>query len=89
MKKYKINKGFITQKKGDMLTIFDSEQSVLYSLNKTATLIFQMIKSGKSDKVISEKIVKDFDISIKLAEKDVKELVADLKKKKIIIEISQ
>ena len=36
MTKFKINKGFITQKMDDKTVIFDGEESMLYSFNETA-----------------------------------------------------
>ena len=44
--KYKINKGFIVQKVGNKQTIFDGEESALYTFNKTGSLIFEKIKLG-------------------------------------------
>jgi hypothetical protein len=42
--KYRINKGFIIQKLDDKSTIFDGEKSILYTFNKTGSLIFEKIK---------------------------------------------
>ena len=45
-KVYKINQGFVTQKINNKTTIFSGEDSVLYTLNETAALIFSGIKLG-------------------------------------------
>ena len=82
--KYKINKGFIVQKLDDKTVIFDGEESVLYTFNETASFIFKKLKKGEEKKKIIEMVEKKYDITKEKAEKDFNELIADLKKKKII-----
>lgn len=82
--KYRINKGFIVQKLDDKTVIFDGEESVLYTFNKTASEIFKMVKTGKEKKEIVARLVKKYSIKEDRAEKDVEELIGDLKKKKIL-----
>ena len=84
MAKYKINKGFITQKLDDKTVIFDGEESVLYTFNETASFIFKKIKKGEEKEKIIEMVEKKYGIKEDRAEKDFNELVADLKKRKII-----
>lgn len=85
--KYKINKGFITQKLDDKTVIFDGEESVLYTFNETASFIFKKIKKGEEREKIIEMVKKKYDIKKDRAEKDFNELIADLKKKKIVSSI--
>ena len=82
--KYRIQKGLIVQKLGKETVIFDGEESVLYTLNETASEIFKMIKKGLSEEEIVEKMVKKYSIKKEKAEKDVKELVEGLIKKGIV-----
>jgi hypothetical protein len=82
--KYKIQKGLIVQKLGKETVIFDGEESVLYTLNETASEIFKMIKKGLSEEEIVEKMVKKYSIKKERAEKDVRELVEELIKKGIV-----
>lgn len=84
MGQYKINKGFVIEKIEKKITIFDPEESVLYTFNETASFIFQKIKSGLDKNEIIKKIIKRYQISREKAEKDFEELISDLKKKKII-----
>ena len=81
---YKINKGFIVQKLDDKTVIFDGDNSVLYAFNETASYIFKKLKTGQSEKEIIASLVKRYDIKDGRAKKDIKELIAELKKKKII-----
>jgi len=83
---YQITKGLITQKIDHDTVIFDAENSMLYSLNETASYIFNLLKKHKSIDEITEKIVKKYEVSATKAKKDVVSLLSDLKKKKIIIE---
>jgi hypothetical protein len=82
--KYHVQKGLIVQKLGKETVIFDGEESVLYTLNETASEIFKMIKKGLSEEEIVEKMVKKYSIKKEKAEKDVKELVEGLIKKGIV-----
>lgn len=85
--KYKINKGIITQKFEGKTIIFDSDESVLYTFNETATFIFNKLKNGSVDKKIIEEIVKRYSIKEGKAKQGLKALIADLKRKKIISSI--
>jgi len=82
--KFKINKGYITQKLGNKTVIFDGEESVLYTFNETAFAIFHKIQSNWSQKDIIEFIVKQYRVTRNQAEKDLKEFIAELKKRNII-----
>ncbi len=88
MRKYQARKGFITQKLQGKTVIFDGEESTLYTFNETATVIFKKIKLGWDEKKIITELVKKYKIPEKRAKKDLKELLADLKKKKIVSVLS-
>lgn len=81
---YIVNKGFIYQKMEGKITVFDSEKSMLYTLNATASLIFEKLKKGGTVEEISSFLAKKFRIDVKRALSDVEECIADLTKKKII-----
>jgi len=82
--KYRVNKGFIIQKIDDKTVIFDEEESMLFTLNETASEIFRLMKKGIDKKEIVEKMVKKYAIKKERVEKDFNGLVTDLKKMKII-----
>jgi hypothetical protein len=82
---YQIQKGLIIQKLDKETVIFDAEKSVLYTLNETAAEIFKMIKKGLEEDKIIEKIVKKYEVKKEKVEKDIKKLLEELKKKKIIL----
>ena len=85
--KYKINKGFIIQKVGNKQTIFDGEESALYTFNKTGSIIFEKIKLGwDKDKVVNF-LSSTYSISIDEAEADFEEFINELLKSKIIKKI--
>jgi len=83
--KYRIQKGLIVQKLGEETVIFDADQSVLYNFNKTAGEIFGLMKKGLSEEEIIEKMVKKYQVKKERVAKDVKELINNLKKKKIVV----
>jgi len=82
---YQLQKGLIIQKIDKETVIFDAEESVLYTLNETAAEIFKMIKKGLKEDEIAEKMVKKYKVKKEKVEKDVKELVEELKKRKILV----
>ena len=84
MKKYKLNKGFIVQKIDNKITIFDSEKSMLFTFNQTASFVFNKIKQGWDKEKVIDELVKKYQIKKEKAEKDVWEFVGELVKKGII-----
>ena len=87
MTKYKINKGFITQKLDDKTVIFDGEESMLYTFNETASYIFSKLKIGWEKEKIIGGLAKIYKVKEKKAEADLNDLIKDLLKKKIICKI--
>lgn len=85
MKKYKLNKGFITQKIDGKITIFDGEESQLITFNETATFLFDRIKKGFPEKEIVSQLVKKFKVKEDRASNDLKDLIHSLKKEKILL----
>ncbi|PIR08612.1 hypothetical protein COV53_02120 [Candidatus Gottesmanbacteria bacterium CG11_big_fil_rev_8_21_14_0_20_37_11] len=84
MKKYKINKGFIIQKLDGKTTIFDGEESLLYTFNETASFIFDKIKLGWNETKIATVLGKKFQVDLETTNRDISGLVKELIKKKII-----
>lgn len=82
--KYKLNKGFIIQKLDRKITIFDGEQSALYTFNETASFVFAKIRSGWERERITEALIKKYRIDKKKAQEDFDDLTKDLLTKKII-----
>lgn len=82
--KYKINKGFISEKLDGKTVIFDSDSGMFYTFNETAAFIFKKIKSGNNEEEIVNKVIKKYQVKAEKAKKDLIDLFADLKKKKII-----
>ncbi len=82
--KYFLNKGFITQKVGDKTTIYSGEDSILYTLNETASYMLNGIKLGWEGQKIIEKIVKIYDVKQEKAELDFKDFILDLRKARIL-----
>ncbi len=85
--KHQINKGFIVQKVGSKTTIFDGERSALYTFNETASYIFSKIKASLTEQQIVQALVKRYGIKTKIAKNDFKQLLSELKKKKILKDI--
>lgn len=81
---YKIQKGLIVEKLDNNTVIFDTEKSVLYSLNQTAAEIFTWLKRGLKKEKIIEKLLGKYEVRRKQVEQDLEELIRKLIKKGII-----
>lgn len=84
MKKIAIKKGFITQKIGNGLAIFDGERSILYSLNSTGVFIFKKLAQGLNKSKIVDLLSNKYSISKNGVKHDVREFISELRKNKII-----
>ena len=69
---------------GDKITIFDSERSILYSFNKTASYVFRKLKQKKEKTEITDSLVKTFSITKQRAEKDVNDILEEMVRSNII-----
>lgn len=85
--KYKLNKGFIVQKVGGGSTIFDGEESELYTFNKTGSVIFEKIKLGWDKERIIVFLSESYSINKKTATKDVEDFIIELINSKVIREV--
>jgi len=81
---YKINKGFIVQKIDGKITIFDGENSQLISFNETATYVFERIKRGLDEAKIIEFMSKKYKVKPEKVKKDLRQLLGELKRLRII-----
>lgn len=82
--KYRIKKGFITQKDKNIITIFDGGMSSLYKFNKTGSFIFEKIRQRIGENEILDLLVEKYFIRREKANKDLEEFLDEMKKRKII-----
>jgi len=82
---YKVAKGLITQKLDGKTVIFDGDASVLYTFNETASYIFSKIKEKVDREKIVQLMVKRYGIKEARAEKDLKEIIDEMLRKKILL----
>lgn len=82
--KYKVNSEIILQKIDHSLVGFDTEKSFLYTFNSTAEFVFKKIKLGWEEERIVEALAKKYDAPLSTLKKDVKALIKDMLKNKII-----
>lgn len=83
--KYKVNRNLILQKLDNKLVGFDVERSFLYTFNETAEYVFKKIKRGWEENKIASLLAKRYKITGKDALKDIKTLLKELKKNKILV----
>ncbi len=81
---YQVKKGYITQREDDNIIIFDPEESTIFTLNKSAAFIFDLIKKGAIKKEIISKVAKRYNIKLSQAQADLEEYLDTLIKNKII-----
>lgn len=82
---YKVNRNVILQKLDRKLVGFDVERSFLYTFNETAEIIYKKIKLGWGEERIAINISRKYDAPISVIKKDIKLLIKDLLKNKIIL----
>lgn len=75
----------IAQKIQGNEVIFDSEKSLVYTLNETATFIFNKVLLKKNEEEIVKSIVKEYSVDQPKAIKDISEAIEDMVKKRILI----
>lgn len=80
----KLTKGFIAQKIGADITLISGEQNKIYTLNETASFIYQGIKKGMNPEDIAKNLSKEYQIEVTKATKDVDKVVTFFILKKIL-----
>lgn len=86
-KKYKVNKEIVHQVIDGELVIFDSDNSLLLTLNETATAIFNSLSKEQTIDDIVRLMTSEFDVETKQAKKDTRTLIDELIKKNIVTAI--
>lgn len=84
MKKPRVNKRYIMEEVESEMVFFDTEKSVLITLNPSATHMFKLIKRGKTKEEVAKSTVKIYATTEKQALKDCERLINNLKKREII-----
>lgn len=80
MKQAKENKGLIIRKTGKKITVFDPDESTLYTLNETAAFIFRKLQAGKEKEEIITLLTQVYNVSETRAAADINEVLAELTK---------
>jgi len=83
--KYKINKGTIVEKINGEVVLFDSDKSIFFTLNSTASYIFEKMKRGFTKDKIIELMMKKYKIDKKTITNDFEEIIEKMLKKRIIL----
>lgn len=86
--KYKINRNIILQKLDNKLVGFDVERSFLYTFNETAEYIYKKLKSGWEENKIAANLIKKYEVPASTVKKDIRSLIRDMIKNKILLEAS-
>ena len=81
---YTIQKEFITELMGEKIVLFNSVRSKLYTLNETGKYIYIQLKKKLDEDNISQKLARKYNISYKIAQKDVSSFIQKLLKRNII-----
>lgn len=79
-----INTDIVTQKNEDGIAIFDPDNSYLFTMNESATFIFERLKKGYTYVKIIQQLSSTYNISLQRAEKDILKFIQVLEKYNII-----
>ncbi|HOW26980.1 MAG TPA: PqqD family protein [Elusimicrobiota bacterium] len=69
----------------DEVVILDLETSVYYSLNSTASRIWELLGEGMAEDDIVEKVSDEYNQSEKVVKKDMTGLIQKMKKEKLLV----
>ena len=72
------------RKVDDEIVILDLETSVYYSLNETASQVWELVGKGLSEDAISTELADTFDKDVKGVKKDVSSVIKKMKKENLI-----
>lgn len=65
--------------------VVDSQKNILHELNPVAARVWELTDGKRNLKAIGEQICHEFEVTKEEAEKDILELVGDLKEKHLIM----
>lgn len=83
-KKIKIKTGFIVEKTQQGISIFDPDNSFLFSLNETGTYIFGLIKKNYTVEKIATLVSNEYEIDYNTSVEHVVSFINTLKKYNIL-----
>jgi uncharacterized protein YbjT (DUF2867 family) len=72
------------RKVDDEVVVLDLESSVYYSLNETASHVWELVGKGLSEEAIADDLAEAYGQSVKSVRKDVAALIKKLKKENLI-----
>ena len=78
-----------TRKIEGEIFIFDRKTSVIHSLNKVGSFIWDQLIKSCPVKEIAEKVYNRFDVDLKTAKSDIIEFISGLESKKLLTIISK
>ncbi len=84
MKQYTVNKGFITEQINGETVFFDSNRSIMFTLNETGNIIFTLLKQGKDTAQIVKFLSESFNQPEHKVLKDVRDFITGLTHWKIL-----
>ena len=84
----KINKSISVRKIEKEIFIFDRRSSMVHSLNRVASFIWELLTNEVDPKDIPEKLCNQFEVDKETAQKDVHAFVHTLKETNIVHTIS-
>jgi coenzyme PQQ synthesis protein D (PqqD) len=70
----------------DGAIVLDVQQGQMFNLNLVGSRILELLKSGASESQIVDVISREFDVSRRLVENDVREFIDTLKKHSLVEE---
>jgi hypothetical protein len=80
----KISNDIDYQKIDDELLVFVLEDNSFYKFNKSASIIFELIKNFEEENKIIEEFSKLYNLSKEESKKEIIDFIKDCKKKKIL-----
>lgn len=87
-KRWTVSKNLVFNVHRGHIVIFDSENGKLFTVNQIAKEILELINAGKTVEEVIDTIKTSYNVSSHIVENDVKNLIEELTKYKIIQEVT-
>ena len=81
---YKRKKNIVFHNVENHIYILDENKRAVYALNKTASEIWMLLRSAKSQKEIEQFLFRTYDVSLKTIRKDLSNLLSRYQKRNLI-----
>ena len=83
---YRVSEGVRSTHGQDGAIVLDVQQGQMFNLNRVGSRILELLESGSEEPHIVNMISREFNVSPEIVEKDVREFIEALRKRKLVLD---